>query len=365
MVFGPVVEGPSDAVEASSDAALLPGRRDREVDLRAHMPATVTVLEGIRAAVSAHTELRFAPGCHWRDPARSGFDAAVAAARGADAAVVVLGGRSGLLPHCTSGEAVDRARLGLPGAQQALLEAVAATGTPLVVVIVDGRPLALAEVSARAGALLLAWLPGEEGGAAVADVLFGRAEPGGRLPVTLPREVGQVPLYYNHKPSGARSQFHGDYRDLPCTPLFPFGHGLGYARFAWDALELSSREPDAAGRLEIALRVTNTSPRAGEEVVQLYLHDRVASVTRPVQELAGFARVALAPGASRRVRFELDLRRLAFHDLDMQTVVEPGEVEIRLGASSADLRLHETIRTTGSRRRVALAGVRPTAVRVD
>jgi beta-glucosidase len=196
----------------------------------------------------------------------------------------------------------------------------------------------------------------------VADVLLGRADPGGRLPVTLPRAVGQVPLHYAHKPSGARSQFHGDYRDLPVAPLFPFGHGLSYARFAYDELEVSPERPGVEDVLAVGVRVTNTADRAGEEVVQLYVRDVVASLTRPVLELKGFARLALGPGEARRVRFALDLRQLAFHDAALDLVVEPGELEVLVGRSSGDLALRRSVRTMGSRTRVRRRDARPTSV---
>lgn len=341
-----------------------PGTGRGAVDLMDYFTPTATILDGIREAVSEATEIATARGADVVDPSTEGIPEAVELARGADVAVLVLGGKSGLTAESTSGEAADRADIALPGAQAELARAVAATGTPTVVVVVDGRPLALSDVEEHATALMHAWLPGEEGGRGVADVLFGRVDAGGRLPITLPRAPGQLPLYYNHKPSGARSQFHGDYRDLPVTPLFPFGHGLSYTEFEYGDLSFSPTEPDACATLEIALDVANTGTRSGEEVVQLYVRDRVASVTRPVLELKGFARVALEPGQTRRVSFELDLKQLAFYDLDMDYVVEPGELEIMAGRSSADIRVRERVVTTGAKRRVERAGVARTRVRL-
>ena len=212
--------------------------------------------------------------------------------------------------------------------------------------------------------MLHAWLSGEEGGHGVADVLFGKVGPCGRLPITLSRAVGQLPLYYNHKPSGARSQVWGEYRDLPNTPLFPFGHGLSYTEFDYSDLSLSISEPDVCATLEIDVAVTNTGDRSGEEIVQLYVCDRVASVTRPVKELKGFTHVELEPGQTRNVIFELDLRQLAFYDLDMNYVVEPGEVDIMIGSSSEDIRLSECVTTTGSKCEVTRAEVLKTGVAV-
>jgi beta-glucosidase len=348
--------------EVDSESGPLPGARRGDVDLMDYFTPTVTILDGIREAVSEATEIATARGADVVDPSTEGIPEAVELARGADVAVLVLGGKSGLTAESTSGEAADLAGIALPGAQAELARAVAATGTPTAVIVVDGRPLALSDVAEHAMALLHAWLPGEEGGRGVADVLFGRVDAGGRLPITLPRAPGQLPLYYNHKPSGARSQFHGDYRDLPVTPLFPFGHGLSYTEFEYGDLSLLQTEPDACATLEIALGVSNRGTRSGEEVVQLYVRDRVASVTRPVLELKGFVRVALEPGQTRRVSFELDLKQLAFYDLDMHYVVEPGELEIMVGRSSDDIRVRERVVTTGAKREVERAEVARTRV---
>ncbi len=308
----------------------------------------VTVLDGIRAAVAEGTRVLYAPGCGVTDPATDGFAEAVAAAQAADVAVVVVGDKSGLTPDCTSGEAVDRLDLGLPGVQQQLVEAVAATGTPTVVVLINGRPLALPWIAAHIPAIVEAWLPGEEGGAAVADVLFGAVNPAGRLPVSLPHHVGQVPVYYNHKPSGGRSHWYGDYRDGSPAPLFPFGHGLSYTTFAYDSLRIEPEQVPAGETFTVRLEVRNTGPRAGDEVVQLYVRDTVASVTRPVKELKGFARVTLQPGERRTITFTLDTALLAFYDAEMRFVVEPGTVEIMVGGSSEDIRLRGTLTITGA-----------------
>jgi beta-xylosidase len=333
------------------------------VDLTACFPPTVTLAEGIRRR-AAGGAVTTAPGCDVTGTASDGFVDAVAAARAADVVIVCVGDRAGLSDGCTSGEFTDRADLGLPGMQQALVEAIVATGTPTVVVLVNGRPPALPWIAAHVTAVVEAWLPGEEGGNALADVLFGDANPAGRLPVTLPRAVGQVPLYYNHKPSGARSQMKGDYADLSVTPLFPFGHGLSYTRFEYANLS-APQAVDATASIDVQLDLRNAGARAGDEVVQLYVRDVVASMTRPVLQLAGFARVTLAPGEMARIAFRLDLSQLAFYDRAMELVVEPGEVEVLVGASSADLRLCATVRVTGARRVLTTADVRPTAVSVQ
>jgi beta-glucosidase len=258
-----------------------------------------------------------------------------------------VGGKSGLSEGCTSGESNDRAELGLPGIQQALVDAVLDTGKPTVVVLINGAPLSLPEIAERAPAVLEAWLPGE-GAEAVADVLFGDVNPGGRLPLTVPRHAGQVPRFYNHKPSGDRSQWRTNYVDLPATPLYPFGHGLSYTTFEYSGLVV---DPDEApGTLEsfrVCLTVANTGARAGDEVVQIYIRDPVASVTRPVKQLVAFRRISLAAGEEARLDFEVSLRRLAFYDLQMRHVVEAGEIEVMAGASSDDIRLRGALQLTG------------------
>ncbi|HEX2486794.1 MAG TPA: glycoside hydrolase family 3 N-terminal domain-containing protein [Myxococcota bacterium] len=315
-----------------------------------YYPPTVTLLEGIRAAVSAGTEVVHARGCDVTGDDRSGFEAALAAARGADVAIACVGGKSGLLPDCTSGEFRDAADLGLTGAQQALVEALVATGTPVVVVLVNGRPLALPWIAQHVPAVLEAWLPGEEGGHAVADVLFGRTSPSGRLPITLPRAVGQVPVYYNHRAGGGKSQMLGDYSDLPVAPLYPFGHGLSYARFEYAALRIEPAAISTSGRTRVTLEVTNASDVEADEVVQLYARDPVASVPRPVKQLVGFLRVPLRPHQTRLVVFELDASQLAFYGQGGALAVEAGAIEVMVGASSADVRLEGRFAIEGERR---------------
>jgi len=314
-------------------------RPEGVVNLAQHFPRMVTVLDGIRRVVSPRTTIHHAPGCAVIGTSTDGFTAATEAVRQSEVAIVVVGDKSGLVDGCTSGESIDRADLRLPGVQQTLVEAVVATGKPVVVVLVNGRPLALPWIAARVPAVIEAWLPGEEGGTAVADVLFGRINPGGKLPLSFPATVGQVPVYYGHKPSGGRSQWKGDYADASCAPLFPFGHGLSYTRFEYEQLEISPPEVRAGDTVRIRATITNTGERAGEEVVQLYVHDAVASVTRPVKELKGLQRIGLTPGEGRTVTFNLPVRELAFYDRRMTCVVEPGTIEVMIGSSSADIRL--------------------------
>jgi len=330
---------------------------DRVVDLAQCFVPMVSVLDGIRQAVSQRTAIHSARGCEIVSDSTQGFGPAVEAARQSDVAIIVVGERSGLAEGCTSGESLDRADLGLPGVQQALVEAIGATGTPVVVVLINGRPLALPWIAAHVAAVVEAWVPGEEGGHAVADVLFGDYNPAGRLPISLPVSVGQIPVYYNHKPSGGRTQWKGDYVGMSTTPLFPFGHGLSFTQFAYSNLTVSPAQVTARDRVQVRVDVANVGARAGEEVVQLYVHDLVASVTRPVKELRGFTRIALNAGEQRTVTFELAVSQLAFYDRAMAYVVEPGTIEVMVGSSSEDIRLtgaFEIIRKTtpveGSRR---------------
>jgi beta-glucosidase len=299
----------------------------------------ISVLEGIRGRVSPATGVRYARGCGVSDGSREGFAEAIAAARGSEVAVLVMGGKSGLALDCTCGEFRDRADLDLPGVQEELVRAIYETGTPVVLVLIDGRPLSITWAADHLPAILEAWLPGEEGGAVVASVLFGDDNPGGKLPITFPRAVGQIPTSYNHKPSGGRSFLYGDYVSLSAAPLYPFGHGLSYTRFEHDNLRIDPQRVGPGDAVRISVDLKNSGERAGDEVVQLYIHDRLASVTRPVKELKGFKRVSLQPGEQKTVTFTLHMRQLAFYSRQMELVVEPGTIDILVGSSSADIRL--------------------------
>jgi len=351
---------------STADAgAILPRADQAAFEAGPFFPPTVTPLEGIRAAVSASTQITYARGCGILSDDESGIEEAVGAARDADVALLFVGGRSGLMRGCTSGEFRDAARLGLTGLQQRLADEVIATGTPAVVALVNGRAFALPGLAGGATALLECWLPGEEGGHGIADVLFGRVAPSGRLPVTLPRDVGQIPLYYNRTwDTGAVIGFPPDYSDLLASPLFPFGHGLSYTRFEYDRLELAPPEVASDGAVTVSICVRNTGDRPGDEIVQLYAADPVASVTRPIQQLVGFARVPLAPGQRKRVAFRLDTSQLAFFDRTMSFVVEPGEIRVRVGASSEDIRAETSFRITGEKRALSQRDVLPTRVTI-
>ena len=299
----------------------------------------MTVLDGIKQKISAATKVSYAKGCDVMGDSRDGFTEAVEAAKKADLAIVVVGDKSGLSLDCTSGEFRDRAHITLPGVQEDLVRAVCETGTPVVVVLVNGRPTSMPWIAENAPAILEAWLPGEEGGSAVADVLFGDYNPGGKLPITIPRATGQIPIFYNRKPSGSRSFLYGDYVDTSFTPLFAFGHGLSYTQFEFDNLRIESSDAKIGGSARISVDVENTGDREGDEVVQLYVHDAAAKITRPVMELKGFKRLTLAPGEKKTVTFTLFVNQLGFYNENMDFVVEPGAIEIMIGAASDDIRM--------------------------
>ncbi len=289
-----------------------------------------------------------APGCGIRDGSDAELEAAVAAAAASDVAIVVLGERSGLTEDSTTGEFRDRSTLGFLGRQQELLERVVATGTPTVLVVVSGRPLAMPWAASHVAAILAAWVPGVAGPDAIAGVLAGDVNPGGKLAVSFPRSVGQVPLAYRHHPTGGHSSPKGSYVDGPTTPLWPFGHGRSYTTFELSNLVLDACcIPTKGGEVAIAVDVANTGARPGDEVVQLYVRDEEASVARPVIELRGFCRARLDPGERRRVTFLLASEQLAYTDIDYRLVVEPGDVTISVGTSSAARPLEASLTLEG------------------
>ncbi|HEY0738502.1 MAG TPA: glycoside hydrolase family 3 N-terminal domain-containing protein [Herpetosiphonaceae bacterium] len=306
----------------------------------------VTPLAGLRAALGEGVELRYAKGCDVLGDDRPGFDAAVQAAHAADLAIVVVAGKSGLLRPVTVGEGNDAADLDLTGVQEDLIAAVADTGTPVVVVVLSGRVHTLTNVAARANAVIQLFPPGEEGGSGLADVLTGAVNPSGRLPVTLPRMVGQVPIYHGYRAGGGRPMFFDDYTDCPPTPLFAFGHGLSYTTFAYARLAVQAAT--TADPIEVSVEVRNAGQRAGDEIVQLYCRDNIASVARPDQLLLGFARVSLDPGQTKRVRFTVHPSRLAFYDPRMRFVVEPGAFTFSVGASAVDIRAEQVVELGGA-----------------
>jgi beta-glucosidase len=297
---------------------------------------TVTPLAGIRAKVSPQTKVGYAKGCEVRDSLTTGFPEAVALARESDVALVFVGESADMV-----GEAASRSTLDLPGRQMDLVKEIQATGKPTIVVLVNGRPPTIEWIVDNVPAILESWMGGSQAGNAIADIVFGDVNPGGKLPVTFPRTVGQVPIYYNHmntgRPPEANNRYTSKYLDVPWTPLFPFGYGLSYTQFKITNLQLSAQSIPANDKLTVSVDVENAGKRAGDEVVQLYIRDVAASMTRPVKELKGFQRVTLQPGEKRRVEFVLTAAQLGFWNREMRFVVEPGEFKVMVGPNSEDL----------------------------
>jgi beta-glucosidase len=295
----------------------------------------VTLLDGIKEKVSSQTKVTYTKGCAVDGDSTNGFDAAVEAARAADVAIVAVGESAEM-----TGEASSRSSLDLPGRQLELVQAIQATGKPVVVVLMNGRPLSINWIAENSPAILETWFAGTEGGNAIADVLFGDVNPGGKLPVTFPRSAGQCPIYYNHKNTGrppdANNKYTSKYLDVSWTPLFPFGYGLSYTKFRLSNLQLSAQSIPANGQLTASVEVENVGQREGDEVVQLYLRDVASSVTRPVKELKGFERITLRPAEKRRVRFTLGPEQLGFYNRDMRFAVEPGEFKVYAGTNSQE-----------------------------
>jgi len=310
---------------------------------------TVTPLQGIRNRVSANTKIYYAQGCGMYEQSKDGFEKAVEAARKSKVAVVVVGESSMITSGvgwgfdsgmvALSGEGYDRSDLDLPGIQQALVEEIVKTGVPTVVVLVNGRPLSISWIAEHVPAILEAWYPGEEGGNALADILFGNVNPSGKLPVSFPKTVGQSPVYYNHKPS-ARGYYHmpgslekpgRDYVFLDTKPLFEFGHGLSYTQFEYSDLKVSAEKIRPHESVTVTVNVKNAGDREGKEVVQLYVTDLVSSVTTPVKQLQGFEKVSIKPGEIKQVSFTLTSRNLSLIGEGMKETVEPGYFEVSIG----------------------------------
>ncbi|WP_339321653.1 glycoside hydrolase family 3 N-terminal domain-containing protein [Paenibacillus sp. FSL W8-0194] len=312
-----------------------------------------TVLDGIRNRLAhAPERVLYAPGCRIKDDSREGFDTAVETAAKADVVVLVLGGSSardfgeGTIdlrtgasivtdsPHSDMdcGEGIDRATLALSGVQRELAEEIAKLGKPLVVVYINGRPVAEPWIDEHADAILEAWYPGQEGGNALADLLFGDANPSGRLTVSIPKDVGQLPVRYNGKRTTGRR-----YLETDTKPSYPFGYGLSYTEFEYGPLSLSDSEIAANGYTRATVCITNKGGRVGAETVQLYIGDKVSSVTRPEKELKGFAKVFLAPGETREVTFEIGAEQLSFVGRNLEETVEEGEFDVMVGPHSADV----------------------------
>jgi len=349
--------------DLKSVAVIGPNADDVRNQLGDYSPVKVlqhvtTLIEGIKAAVSSQTKVTHVRGCEITGTDKSGFADAVKAAQGAEVAILAVGERQhdleggGRQGQSTDGEGHDIANLDLSGVQEELIQAVYATGTPTVVVLINGRPLSTRWTSEHIPALVEAWEPGERGGEAVADVLFGNFNPTGRLAISVPRHSGQLPVYYNYKPSKAFMIMAGGYPlgsgyvDMPATPLYPFGYGLSYTHFEYSNLRLEPAEIHPGGEARVTVDVKNAGDRAGVETVQLYIHEKYAPVSTPVKQLRGFERVALNPGETKTVTLKLTPEDLQLLDIDMQWRVVPGDFEIMVGRSSADIPLEGLLKVT-------------------
>ena len=292
----------------------------------------VTLLAGIKAKAPA-ARVMYAKGCDINTDGAGGIAEAARAARESDVVIIAVGESAEM-----SGEAAVRSSLDLPGRQMDLVRAVHESGKPYVVVLINGRPLSINWIAENSPAILETWFAGTQAGNAIADALFGDVNPGGKLPVTFPRAVGQVPIYYNHKNTGrppdANNKYTSKYYDLQWTPLYPFGYGLSYTQFRLTNLQLSAQRIRPDGNITVSVEVENTGKRAGDEVAQLYLRDVAASATRPVKELKGFQRITLRPGEKRRVEFTLTPGHLGFWNHENRFIVEPGDFKVKVGNSS-------------------------------
>jgi beta-glucosidase len=291
------------------------------------------MIEGIRAAVSSNTRVLYQKGCDVTGMDKSGFASAISAAKQTDVVLAVVGEHEWM-----SGEAASRSMIGLPGVQQDLVEALVGTGTPVVVVLMNGRPLAIPWIAEHATAILETWFGGTQAGHAIADVIFGDYNPSGKLPVTFPRNEGQIPIFLAMKNTGRPMQpmnkYTSKYLDVPNSPLYPFGFGLSYTTFTYSPVELSSPGLTMTDGVTVSVVVKNTGTRAGEEVVQLYVRDLVGSVTRPVKELKGFQKIYLEAGASKKVEFRITSDDLRFYTAQMRFRAEPGDFDVFIGGNS-------------------------------
>ena len=328
-----------------SIAVIGPNADDRLNQLGDYIPIVVpqeitTVLKGIKEKVSENTKITYVKGCNVVGNDLNEISKAQQAARNADVAIVVVGEneRRAAKGTGTDGEGFDVESLDLTGRQEELIEAVYKSGTPTIVVLINGRPLSIRWAAENVPAIIEAWNCGEKGGEALADILFGDCNPSGRLSVTIPRSAGQLPMYYNYTHSKAVRMKQG-YVGMDLTPLYPFGYGLSYTSFEYSNLSVTPKENGSEGDYQVSLDVANTGKLQGSEVVQLYINDVVSTVTRPVKELKGFEKVMLEPGEKKRVEFTLTPEQLSFLDQDLHWIVEPGMFSVMVGSSSEDIRL--------------------------
>ena len=303
----------------------------------------VSLFEGLDRKLAPTSRLVYAKGCDVTDTSRTGFADAIKVAKQADIVIVSVGEKRDM-----SGEAKSRSDIHLPGIQEDLIKALYATGKPLVVIINAGRPLIFNWTADNAPAILYTWWLGSEAGNAMANVLTGEYNPSGKLPVTFPRNEGQIPIYYNYLNTGrpapdndTKADYRSGYIDLQKSPKYAFGYGLSYTTFKYDSLQLSDSIMSSGKEIKVSFTLTNTGKRAGEEVVQFYIRDNVASVVRPVKELKGFEKVYLRPGESKTILFTIDREKLSFYNNDLKWTTEPGSFKLMIGTASDDIRLEK------------------------
>ncbi|MFV8341315.1 glycoside hydrolase family 3 N-terminal domain-containing protein [Flavobacterium sp. XS2P39] len=311
-----------------------------EVDYDKHV---ISQWEGLQNKVGNTATLLYAKGCEIEGDNKDGFAEAIAVANQSDVVILSIGERRDM-----SGEAKSRSTLRLPGVQEELIKAIQATGKPVVVLINAGRPLIFNWTADNVPAILYTWWLGSEAGNAIADVLFGDYNPSGKLPMSFPREEGQIPIYYNHFNTGrpakneSETNYVSAYTDLKNSPKFPFGYGLSYTSFAYSNLKLSKNKIKSTESISVSLAVTNSGKVVGEEVVQLYLRDKVGSVVRPIIELQDFQKIQLNAGETKTIQFTINKEKLSFYNAALQWIAEPGDFDIMIGSSSADIRLKDT-----------------------
>ncbi len=312
-----------------------------EIDYNKHV---VSQWEGLQNKVGKNTEILYAKGCEIEGENKDGFAEALAVANQSDVVIVSIGERADM-----TGEAKSRSNIGIPGVQEELVQVLTATGKPVIVLINAGRPLVFNKTADNAPAILYTWWLGTEAGNAIADVLFGDYNPSGKLPMTFPRDEGQLPIYYNHfntgrpAPNETATTYVSAYIDMKNSPKFPFGHGLSYTTFDYSDLELTKNKIEASENVEISFNLTNSGKSIGSEVVQLYIRDKVGSVVRPIIELKDFQKINLNPGETKKISFKLDKEKLSFYNNQLEWVAEPGAFDIMIGASSSDIRLRSIL----------------------
>jgi len=336
-----------------SVAVIGPNADDEKNQLGDYTPLVIThniitVLDGIKNKLDGSAQINYVAGCNVTGNKRNEIDRAVKAAKKSEIAIVVVGENEWRKENKqgTNGEAFDVATLELTGKQKELVQKVYATGTPTVVVLINGRALATRWISENVPAIVEAWIPGEKGGTAIADVLFGDYNPSGKLTVTIPRHAGQLPVYYNYKPSKAHwlaEAWGNPYADLNPKPLYEFGFGLSYSKFEYNNIQITPESTGPYGKFSVLANVKNVSNKAGSEIVQLYIRDEISTVVRPVKELKGFTKIYLKPGESKTISFELGFKELKMLDKDLNWVVEPGEFNVMIGSSSENIRLNGKI----------------------